>query len=327
MDKLDQILNETSLSTQEVTKLIKNKYDENDIINIINSQNNEIARLKTKYKNSKLSNEELIKNELKDYMSVLINLINNQYGNLIPNDRLNKLNSMLINDSIEIINDEKDSHDISANSKTGKIIVNLAKLGKNENNPKPDIYRQMAVANGSLPHELFHIIIQMLKPEEIADERMIINMSNGEIITCRGMVGFMLNEGFAEKFSAEVCKNNNLYYQMAPQYLSYVDLCNYIMENYPQINKSTIFSLDESDVINCLNKEEKEKYYQAELISYAIRHKGKNIQDIKSTRIEKLEIDYSQFSQDTLNELQNYYLNKNNKLKETSMLSYDKKQL
>ena len=36
----------------------------------------------------------------------------------------------------------------------------------------------------------------MLKSKDLANDRMIINLINGDIITSRGMVGFILNEGF-----------------------------------------------------------------------------------------------------------------------------------
>lgn len=101
---------------------------------------------------------------------------------------------MISEDSVIVINNPEDKYDFSAASKNGKVIVNLARIGKTEKNPNPDIFTQITTSKGTLTHELFHIVIQMLKPEEFADERMVISLSNGDTISSRGMVGFMLNE-------------------------------------------------------------------------------------------------------------------------------------
>ena len=325
MDEFSQILFETRFTTKESVERIKSRYSQEEIEKMANYQKTEIARLREKYANTKLPDEELIRQELTEYMTTIINLINSDYSELIPSDRLEKLNNMLQSGGVIVINDKNDKHDFSANSKNGKIIVNLAKIGKTEKNPNPDIYTQMAVANGTLPHELFHIVIQMLMPEEIADERMIINMSNDELITSRGMVGFMLNEGFVEKFSLEFCQRHGLYHQIAPQYISYVDICNYIMDRYPQINEQTIFSLDERDVLGNLSHEERRRYYQAEAVSYAVRHKGKNANDVVASSIEKVEIEYSDVPKERLEEIKMYYAFKNNKLTETTAITSEKK--
>lgn len=326
MDEFSQILFETIFSTKESVERMKSRYSQDELEQMANSQKLEVARLRDKYINTQLTNEALIKQELTEYMTLIIKLINIDYSELIPSDRLEKLNNM-IQTGVVVINDVNDTHDFSADSKNGKVIVNLARIGKTEKNPNPDIYTQMAVANGTLPHELFHIIIQMLMPEEVANERMVINMSDGEVITSRGMVGFMLNEGFVEKFSSEFCQRHDLYHQIAPQYISYVDICNYIMKNYPQVNEKTIFSLDERDVIGTLSAEEQQKYYQAEAISYAVRHKGKSAQNVDGSSIEKVEIDYSDIPKDRLEEIKMYYLMKNNKLGETNTITTENKHL
>lgn len=327
MNEFSQILFETRFTTKESVERIKGRYSQEEFEQMANSQKVEVARLREKYANTQLPDEELIRQELTEYMTTIINLINSDYSELIPSDRLEKLNNMIQSGGVVVINDENDKHDFSADSKNGKVIVNLARIGKTEKNPNPDIYTQMASANGTLPHELFHIIIQMLMPEEIADERMVINMSDGEVITSRGMVGFMLNEGFVEKFSSEFCQRHGLYHQIAPQYISYVDICNYIMDRYPQINEQTIFSLDERDVIGTLSPDERQKYYQAEAVSYAVRHKEKNANEVVSSSIEKVEIEYSDVPKERLEEIKMYYVLKNNKLAETSTITPENKRL
>lgn len=327
MDEFSQILFETRFTTKESVERIKGRYSQEEFEHMANSQKVEVARLREKYANTQLPDEELIRQELTEYMTTIINLINSDYSKLIPSDRLEKLNNMIQSGGVVVINDENDKHDFSADSKNGKVIVNLARIGKTEKNPNPDIYTQMAVANGTLPHELFHIIIKMLMPEEVADERMVINMSDGEVITSRGMVGFMLNEGFVEKYSLEFCQRHGLYHQIAPQYISYVDICNYIIDRYPQINEQTIFSLDERDVICTLSPEERQKYYQAEAVSYSVRHKEKNANDVVGSSIEKVEIEYSDVPKERLEVIKMYYVLKNNKLAETSGITPENKHL
>lgn len=327
VDEFSQILFETMFSTKESAERMKSRYSKAEFEQMANSQKIEVIRLREKYANIQLPNEELIRQELTEYMITIINLINTDYSELIPSDRLKKLNNMIQSGGVIVINDANDKHDFSADPKNGKVIVNLARIGKTEKNPNPDIYIQMAVANGTLPHELFHIIIQMLMPEEVADERMVINMSNGEVINSRGMVGFMLNEGFVEKFSSEFCQRHGLYHQIAPQYISYVDICNYIMDRYPQINEQTIFSLDERDVIGALSSIERQKYYQAEAISYAVRHKKKSASDVVDSSIEKVEIEYSGIPKERLEEIKMYYVIKNNKLKEINSITNENKHL
>lgn len=320
MDMFEQLLYETRFSTRETVDRIKIKYTEDELQQIMNAFEIERQKLIQKYSSINLSKEDLMKKELKDYLSTIVSLINQEYGSFIPEDRLNKLNNMISEDSVIVINNPEDKHDFSADSKNGKVIVNLARIGKNEKNPNPDIFTQITTAKGTLPHELFHIVIHMLKPEEVADERMVISLSNGDTIASRGMVGFMLNEGFVEKFSSEFCQKYGLYYSIAPQYLPYVDICNYFMEYNPQINSATIFSLDEVDCIGSLSAEEQQKYYSAEAVSYAIRHKDKKAEDVINSRIEKVQIDLDNIPQNRLEELKIYYEQKNSKLSETMQI-------
>jgi len=233
---------------------------------------------------------------------------------------------MLYNDCVIVIDDPKDKHDFSADTRIGKVIVNLARIAKTDEEPEPDIYRKIAVANGCLPHEIFHMIITLLKQEELADERMIINLKNGLQITARGMVGFMLNEGFVEKFSSEFAERNGLYHQIAPQYLPYVDICNFIMEHHEDVNENTIFSLEAHEIILRLTPEEQQEYYDAETISYAVRHRDLNADDIANTKIQIEELPYK-ISPERKKELMNYMLLKEQKFEETVALPTSRRRL
>ena len=319
MSEFQEILFNTRFTTSEIVKKLESELSPEEIDAILSAKEKQAMLLREKYKEAQVSDVEIMKRELMDYMKVIIGLINSEYSDFIPKDRLDKLNQMLSVDSIDVINDESYKHDISADSRNGKIIVNLARIGKNEKGEIVDIYSQVAAALGSLPHELFHIVIRMLKPDEIADERMVVNTKNG-VATTRGMVGCMLNEGFVEKFSSSLCQKYGLYCQPVVSYLHYVELCDYVMKRFPQINEKTIFSLDESDIIPLFSLEEQQMYYEAERLSYAVRSMRIKREDILSTSMEMVDIDFKGISKDSMEEIKNYYLMKNSKLEEMMIL-------
>lgn len=119
-----------------------------------------------------------------------------------------------------------------------------------------------------------------------------------------------------KKISTEFCEKYNLYYLMAPQYVPYVDICNYIMSLNPLVNDKTCFSLDASEVLRNLNTQQLEHYHKWEAISYAVRHKGKSSKDVLSSRIEKILIDYNNIPVERKEKLKDYYNYKNSKLEE-----------
>lgn len=292
----EDILNSTKLSTKEIVELLKPQFETNDFfIEIVKKKQEELLRLKQKYPN--ISDEKeaisIMKEELSKYTKRIVDAIKSDYGYLIPEERIQTLENLLNPENIIIINNPNDEHDFSADPEKGQVVANLSRLAQGK-----DFYNKIITAKGTLPHEIFHIIIKMLKPDKLADDRMIINLVNGETITSRGMVGFMLNEGFVEKISNEFCerhekKGENFYHTIAPQYIPYVKLCNYIMNNCPNINYETIFSINYEDCLSQLSDTEKKQYLDAECISYAVRHKNINAKDILNTRIEKVQLDFS----------------------------------
>ena len=99
------------------------------------------------------------------------------------------------------------------------------------------------------------------------------------------------------------------------------------MSRYAQINENTIFSLDKRDVIGALSPIERKKYYQAEAVSYVVRHKKKNANDVVDSSIEKVEIEYSDVSKERLEEIKMYYVLKSGKLSVTSAITPENKHL
>ena len=296
----DSILASTQYSTRETAKAYFENMPQSEIDRVISMQNAEIDRIKDKYNGADISDTEIMRTEIQSYVAKLVPYIQSDYGEYIPKDRVENL-YRLMNDSsrIIVVNDEKYDHDFSANSADGMIIVNLAKIGISKEHPNPSIYRKVASATGILPHELFHFVIQMLNPEYMETERMRINLSNGEQISTKGMVGFMLNEGFVEKTSSEFCDNHGFYHMPSIQYYPYIDVCNYVMENNPNVNDRTIFCLDKDDCLNGLSKDDKDKYHNAEAVSYAVRHQDKKATDVVSSSIEPVERDDSRIPEVT----------------------------
>ena len=130
-----------------------------------------------------------------------------------------------------------------------------------------------------------------------------INLSDGKTITSRGMVGFMLNEGFVEKLSNEFCSKQDqfhpgeFYHSIAPQYIPYVNICNYITQTNPNINIQNIFSINYETCLEDLSEEQRNAYKKAECVSYAVRHgeskvgRKINATEVISTNVEKVDLD------------------------------------
>lgn len=315
---LDEILKDTTYSTKKYVKHALLNLSSKQIQEIQDKKQFMINLIREQYPQNGKSEEMLMKEVLGQYIKKIIQYIICDYGDFIPKDRISKLENMGNKDCIEVINDIN-GHDLSASSEQGKIIVNLAKIDAS-NNLRSDIYSKIVCALGGLPHELFHIVINMLKPKECANLRMNIQLKdNDQPLTSFGMVGFMLNEGFAEKISHEFSEKHGLYHTFAFQLLPYIKVCDYIMDKYPQINYKTIFSMDYADCLEYLNEEEKAKYYRAECISYAVRHLKIETNKILNVFVEKRELDSILWEKQV--ELQEYYDCKNAKLKE--MLEID----
>lgn len=282
--EFNQLLNDTKLTTKQTAIKYKDTYIQNGYMDYIQKRTmHEIENLKSNYPT--VSNDaNYMKAHLSEYLSILIPKIKEEYGALIPPERIDLLEGLLDSSNVVVINDQEDKHDFSADTEKGQVIVNLAKMRG------ADIYEKVINAKGLLPHETFHLIIQMLKGKKIADERMIIDLVDDNQIKSRGMVGFMLNEGMVEKFSTEFCAKNNFYFAMSPQYIPYVNISNYILNNNPA-SLSTVFSTNYEEMLSYLNEEEKQAYLKAECISYAVRHKGIDPNQIKDVSIQKIELD------------------------------------
>lgn len=290
----EEILSTTMYSTKDTVNRMLSTFEVNGYLEKIYQRTEfEIKKLMEKYPNipDLETAINIMRIELSSYAKRIVIAIKKDYGDFIPLERIKILENLLNENNIVIINDPLDEHDFSADSEKGQVIVNLSKLKSDK-----DIYHKIVSAKGSLPHEIFHILIKMLKSRQLADDRMVIHMSNGEIITSRGMVGFILNEGFVEKISWEFCEQHeksgdDFYHTIALQYIPYVNVCNYIMSKNPNINIQNLFSINFEYCLLGLTEKERKQYFEAECISYAVRHKKQNAKDIIETKIQKVKLD------------------------------------
>lgn len=274
----NKYLKESLLTTKQLVSQYKQEYIDNGYMGKILNQNiKEINQMK---KERTIDNDlEFFQDEINKYADKIVSLIIKDYDSLISVNKIELLNKAR---NIEIIYDDNNEHDISANSEKGQVIVNVAKLGG------IDIYSNLAIVKSALPHELFHIVITMLKSSKTANDRINILLKDGEQISSRGMVGFILNEGLVEKYSNEFCERHGLFYAKAPQYIPFVKISEYIL-NKGNNNDVDIFNSNFEDLLNNLKPSEKEAYLYYEALSFAIRHKGMYINNIESVKVEKIE--------------------------------------
>ena len=201
-------------------------------------------------------------------------------------DRLNKFN-------LEVIYDEGFKHDMTAFTDKSKVSINTAYFAKGQS-----LEYQIVQAMGTMPHEIFHFVIKMLKDSNIADERMVYELANGEIASNLGMVGHMLNEGFVEKISSDFCKRNTIFFTISPSYIQFVNLCNYMMQNNSQISEEFLMAHNYEGVLALCSPEVIKAYKQTERVEYANVFKLK-LQDGSYRQISEGEIlrSYNEFIQ------------------------------
>jgi hypothetical protein len=269
------LLSETKLTTRQLAEKYKDEFFQNGYIQYIEERTrNEYNKLKLK-KDELTNDSSFMQEQLQMYSSQITERIIEQYGSSLPLESVQLLKNVKIN----TINNPEYKHDMSA-LLSGEIIANIAMLEGN------DICEKTVKAKGMLAHEIFHLIIPMLKVQG-ADERMVIDLVNGNQIRSLGMVGFMLNEGMAEKFSTEFCRQNDFYCTLGPQHIPYINICNYILER-SNAKPSIVFYHKYDDMLKYLSQEEKQAYLISECVSFAVRHKGVKPEEILNVRVENI---------------------------------------
>ena len=226
--------------------MLKNEQMKNNIINL-------------RKQHSDMNESDFFRSVVVNHTKSIIEAIKKEYIGILSPEQIDRLNKF----QLEITYDEKFEHDITAHSEKNIISINTAYFGKGKS-----IEEKIVLAMGTMPHELFHFVIQMLKQKELCDERMVYELANGETVKNLGMVGFMLNEGFVEKISSDFCKRNGLFYSINPSYIQYVNLCNYIMRNNSQITEEFLIKNNYEGIFNNFTQDVLERYKQVERTAY-----------------------------------------------------------
>lgn len=263
---------------------LKNKISENA------SLEQYFDNLKKQYPNM---SEQLFFNQvLLQQSKNIIEKIKEVYKDRLSPDVIEHLNKF----NVEVVQDVEHEHDITAKPEENKVIINTPYFG----NKGETLSSQIVRAMGTMPHEIFHFIIKMIKPKELADEKMVYTLVNGEEVYNFGMVGHIFNEGFVEKISSEFCQQNGIYYSLNPSYISFVKVCDYIMQNNPAITTEYLMSHNYEDIFKTFSPELLTAYTETERIEYAQNFDLRkdddtkikvDINDIVASRNEKVELE------------------------------------
>lgn len=211
---------------------------------------------------SEMSDQDFFKFQVMKHSAKVIEGIKKDYKGQLTSEILDRLNKF----NLEVKYDADFKHDITAYADKGMISINTAYFAKGKS-----LEEQIVQAMGTMPHEIFHFVFKMLKPEQLVDERMVYQLANGEIASNFGMVGHMLNEGVVEKLSTDFSKKNGIFYTISPSYIGFVNLCNYFMKHNPQMTEEFLMKHNYEDVLRLCTPEVTEAYKQTERTEYMNR--------------------------------------------------------
>lgn len=268
--KLESSIRELISTSLLSSKEAKEKYIREPIYQEYNKQIEEQQQLLLKKvqemrkNNPNLSDEVFYKQMMVSFLSPVIQRVNEQYGAIIPKEKLQKLNGLLNPENINITFD-KNKNDIQADSINGKLIINPKKTRGNT------LEEKIVSSMGSSIHESFHLLVNMLKSPEQAEqlgERLMykVRTSEGEkeVHFPPGKYGQVLNEGFVEKLSSEFSEQNGFYYTLNPSYISCTNLCSQMMQQDKTIDLIFLFTKSQDDMVNKMTPEVKSKFEEAE---------------------------------------------------------------
>ena len=213
-----------------------------------------------------MSDSDFFKSQVLEQSIQIIEGIKKDYAGLLTPEILDRLNKF----NLEVKYDPEFEHDMTAYADKNMISINTAYFAKGKS-----LEEQIVQAMGTMPHEIFHFVFNMLKSEQLADERMVFELTNGDVASSFGMVGHILNEGFVEKLSADFCKRNGIFYTISPSYIQFVNLCDYIMQHNHQVTETFLMKHNYEDVLRLCSPEVVEAYKQTERTEYANNFKLK----------------------------------------------------
>lgn len=214
---------------------------------------------------SKMATERFYRLSISNFLAPVIRQIENEYGSIIPEDKMEKLKGLADFRNIKL---DFNGTNAEADSKNGQLIFNPNEtIGKT-------IEEKIVMSMGVSIHEAFHLLVNMNKSQEQAMEdserlKYIVSTSEGdkEVHFAPGKYGQILNEGFVEKMSSEFAQRNNFYCMINPRYVPYVDVCSKIMEHDKSITPEVLFTKNGDTIREKMSPEIRTKYEETERIA------------------------------------------------------------
>ena len=196
-----------------------------------------------------MSDSDFYKNMMSSFLKPVIERIINEYGEILPPEKMIKVEGLLDPSNIAFTA-SKDQNDFQADSELGKLIINPIKTSGDS------IEEKIVTSMGSIIHETFHLMINMLKDPKRAEqlgERLMYKVAttegDKELHFAPGKYGQVLSEGFVEKLSTEFARRNGFYHTISPSYIPYVNFCDYISKQDPSIDSKFLFTHDADAVV------------------------------------------------------------------------------
>ena len=214
--------------------------------------------------NPTMSDGDFYKQMMVSFLASVVSQIQTQYGQVLPPEKLAKINGLLNPENITFTND-KNQNDIQADSLTGRLIINPQKTGGST------LEEKIVSSMGASIHESFHLMVNMLKNPEQAEqlgERLMYKVATSEgekeVHFAPGKYGQVLSEGFVEKLSSEFAQKNGFYYTLNPSYIPCVKLCGEFMRQDSTIDESFLFTKSGDDIVSKMSSDVKSKFEESE---------------------------------------------------------------
>ena len=228
-----------------------------------------------------ISETDFIKTVIAEYNSPILHVMIDEFNNLIPNEKIQKLIGLTDKDNIKVINDAN-KPDMNTDIETGKIEFNLAKLNDVSGKTLED---QMVTILGRIIHEALKLIVNIRKGSSEKDALIKYKLTSGKIISLpEGSAGKMLEIGYIERLAADFAERNGIYYEMDPLNIPMADLCTYMMNSSNILDNNYMMNNDYEHILQQIDPREAEIIKEAENV--AILTHGNNDAVLGNERIE-----------------------------------------
>lgn len=228
-----------------------------------------------------ISETDFIKTVIAEYNSPILHVMIDEFNNLIPNEKIQKLIGLTDKDNIKVINDA-DMPDMNTDIETGKIEFNLAKLNDVSGKTLED---QMVAILGRIIHEALKLVVNIRKGSSEKDALIKYKLTSGKIISLpEGSAGKMLEIGYIERLAADFAERNGIYYEMDPLNIPMADLCTYMMNSSNILDNNYMMNNDYEHILQQIDPREAEIIKEAENV--AILTHGNNDAVLGNERIE-----------------------------------------